>query len=60
MRAKQMFHFNCHSCGKKSAVRCAAGNERVQFVCDHCGYMADFSLKHIRTSRGARAPVANA
>ena len=60
MRTNQMLHFNCHSCGERSAVRGAANNERVQFVCEYCGYMANFSVKHIRNSRGARASAEEA
>jgi hypothetical protein len=55
MSAKQPVYVKCRSCGGKSAVRCADNNERVQFVCDRCGYMANFSVGHIRTSHGARA-----
>jgi len=55
MSAKPMVYVKCRSCGGKSAVRPGADNERVQFVCDHCGYVADFSVKHVRTSHGAKA-----
>ena len=55
MRANQMLHFKCHSCGRSSVIQGVANNERVQFVCDNCGYMANFSVKHIRKSQGAKA-----
>jgi uncharacterized Zn finger protein len=55
MCAEKTIHIKCHSCGRMSVLRGAANNQRVQFVCEHCGHMASFSVKHVRESHGARA-----
>jgi len=60
MHAQKALRVGCRSCGEESVVRSPVSDGRVQFVCDHCGYMANFSVAHIRKSRGAQASVDDA